>query len=1344
MKQNAGRITIWALAALLFACMALPATAATPDVMRRTLPNLRVNDITQDSLGYIWIATPSGLCRNLGNSFDVFQPEKGNDSSLPSTHIVAVLYRHPDIWVATSRGIASRDIYKNSFVRYSGEAGTEATFFNGFLTFGGRLLTYGSAGLFEIDKPTQKLRHILSLPSGQITTATTDGYDNIWLISGNILTHIDSTFKPVDQFVLPEDLSVACILPHHGSVMLGTANGLRLFDTATRSISLAASGTVLDHCEIHSMLRTDANVLLVSTRRYGELIYDFSTGECNTSSRQFNFSGLPSSDVMVGFVDRDSNVWLGTLDKGLLLAYNKYSIFNTDRTLYSAFRNIYVTSVCADRHGHIWVGTRYNGLHMYDPQTRKVVKIPMAQPEALIDHIFADGHDRIWVGTNQGIFVGPASGSDAWRAARRLASPMVSAAQDNDGNIWIGSPENGIFIYNPDLSLRKHMPGNGMRNKNIPKLIRLRSGKMLAVAYTDGLYMIDPESYEVTPLDDRYNDQWSSAIDILEGRDGNIWIGTHDNYLLRYTPRVNELKKFSDFPSQDVVAISEDNSGSLWVSTSNGLYNIDASTGARRSFRNSFTATSEPFHEKAITRAPDGSIYFGGNSGLQQVTPAIEHLQTPETPVYLTELTPLYKNLGTADSAVNPAFVRSLTLDHSNNGLCISFIGLNYGAEVQYAYMLRGYDRDWINTGEYPRAVYSNLPAGNYEFLVKTRTSGDWSEPVSLLDLEVKCAPWLHPLAITLYIIVLIALILLAIKLHIRLKLEKERMEIAEQKVIAERNIAAGKINFFNNISHELRTPLTLILAPVKHLLTNFSSMPPADIRKNLEYVNTNVQRMIHLTTQILNFREMEGETPPLAVAENDITSHLESISGLFNIYAAERGITIELLCHIREKCLWYDADNVEKMLNNLIFNAIKYTPDNGHITVRAELTRHPEYVAAPQGLYLELSVIDDGIGIDQSKSNWLFTRFKRLLPKLSQRKASGFGIGLNFVQKLADIHHGAVAGRPNGLKGMTFTVDIPAYREAYADHELASEAPQAEQQQAVLPLESGAENQKPDACAVPDETLPEKPGKPKLLVVEDQKDLAEFIADIFAVDFDVTTAANGMEGLEKARFEQPVLVVSDIMMPIMDGINMLDRIKNDPETSHIPVIILTAKSHETDQIKGFKTGADMYLSKPFSPELLVSAARSLLANVERQRRELAATAGTEDQSAVENANISELDRKFLKRLYGFIDNNLSNPELNINLLCQELCMSRTSFYRKIKELTNLTPYDMLRIFRLNRSAEMLRARKHSLGEIADLTGFSTHSHFSTLFRKHFGMTPSEYQHANAPESYSGKHKDIL
>ena len=1365
--------------------VALPSGATVADLPRRNLPNLRVNDITQDSLGYIWIATPNGLCRNLGVSFDVFLPEKNNPASLPSNNIVEVIYRHPDIWVATSRGVASRNIYSNGFVRYGSEKGPVTDFINGFLEIDNRLLVYGSGGLYEVDPVGQKLKHLYTHPGGQIVAGAVADRDKIWLMAGNTLVSLDSNMSHPRKYALPTDMVVTYMVFSNGKMFLGTSVGLRGFDPISGKVSHVAPGTVLDHCEIHSILSTDDDVLLVSTRRNGELIYDIHTGKVSTSSPQFNFSALPSSDVMVGFIDRDSNVWLGTLDQGLLLAYNKYSIFNHDRELFGAFRNKFVTTLCADPQGMVWIGTRYDGLYRYDPVTGALKSIKLPAKDVLVDHLSADSHGRIWVGTNSGLYVshGDAHG-DAVNFSR-MGSSIGTTAEDSHGNIWTGTPGDGIYVYNPDLSLRHHIAGNGMHNRNITKIIRLNSGKMLASAYTDGLYLIDPTKYTITPLDSRYQDQWTSAIDLLQGRDGRIWVGTYDNYLLSYDPKTKELRQYSDFPSQDIVALVEDSDGKIWVSSSNGLYSVNPATGDRYSYVDGLSEGNEQYHEKAVARTADGTMYFGGNSGLRQVSPARDSVAPRDIPVYLTGITPLYRDIADADSVTDPAFVRKLTLAHSNNGVVISFIGLNYGARVQYSYMLKGYDRDWIEAGEYPRAVYSNLPSGDFEFLVRTRTSGNWSKPVRLLDLEVKCAPWRHPVAIIFYVIILASLVLLAIRLHIRLKLEKERMDMAEKKVIAERNIATSKINFFNNISHELRTPLTLILAPVRYLLGNFTRMSAEDIRKNLEFVNKNVQRMLHLTTQILNFREMEGETPPLAVSTNDITSQLESIVGLFNIYAAERGVTIELVCHIREKNLWYDADSVEKMINNLLFNAIKYTPDNGHISVRAELTRHPEYIAMPEGgLYMELAVIDDGIGIDRSQSKWLFTRFRRLMAPFAQRKTPGFGIGLNFVQKLVDLHHGKIAGRPNGLKGMTFTIDIPVEKEAYAESELAPEKDTVQQDSAVPSHIDDADDSLAAEDALVDETLEDEvledepltdeelnaddltddaltddalteeelteeelteaelaeaalaeveekaaPAKHKLLIVEDQPELAEFISSIFAQEFDVIRAANGLEGAEKAHDERPAIIVSDIMMPIMDGISMLERIKNDPETSSIPVIVLTAKNSDSDKVKGFRTGADMYLSKPFSPEVLVEAVRSVLANKERQRRQLAGSAGSGD-SSVATANISEFDRRFLRRLYDYIDQNLSDPDLNINLLCRELCMSRTSFYRKVKDLTNLTPYDMLRIFRLNRSAELLRSRRYSLGEIADLTGFSTHSHFSTLFRKHFGMTPTEYLHS--------------
>lgn len=1305
------------------------AGAATVESPQRFLPNRRVNSLAQDSLGYLWIATPNGLCRNLGNSFDVFQPERNNHRSLPSTNIVSVLYLHPDIWVATSRGVASRNIYNSDFIRCADvDNRADADFFNGFINTDDNLLAYGSGGLFLIDRESKTMRHLLSLPSGQIYVGAADTDGSLWLHSGYTLTHLGRDFKPIRSYPLGSVRRITSMVCHNGQLLLGTRQGLRAFNARTGELSVAGEGSVLANCEIHSMLLTGDDNLLVSTRRDGEQILNLQTGHCSYFTNQYNFAELQSNDVMVSFVDRDSNVWLGTLDKGLLLACNKRSLFDTDRSVTGAFRDKYITALECSLDGELWIGTRYDGLHVYCPSKRFARKIDMPFPDPLVDCIFADSQNRIWVGSNYGLFVSSEHNGGSWRNAAKLPSQMVSAAEDTIGNIWTGTSDNGIYIYNPDLTLRKHLPCEGMRNKNIPIILRLESGKMLVSSYTDGLYIIDPVTYETTPLDARFNDEWASAIDMIQDRNGRIWVGTYDNCLICYDPEKKEITPYTDFLSQDAVALCEDTDGNIWASSSNGLYCIDPVSGKRRSFLNSVTATAQQFHEKAVVSMPDGSIYFGGNVGLRQVTPANERGDGRRIPVYLTGVTPLYQNFAHPDSATDPAFVRSLSLAHSNNGLCIDFVGLCYGADVEYSYMLKGYDRNWIESGGYTRAIYSNLPSGDYEFMVRTRTTGEWSEPTGLLDIEVLCAPWLHPLAITLYIILLIAAIIVAARLHIRLKFEKERMEMAEKKIANERNIATSKINFFNNISHELRTPLTLIIAPVKLLLSNFTDMSAPDIRKNLEYVNTNVQRMLHLTTQILNFREMSGETPPLQVARGDIASQLESIVGLFNIYAAERGISIELTCHIKEKGLWYDADNVEKMLNNLIFNAIKYTSDHGHIMVRAELTRHPEYVSDSHGVYMELSVIDDGIGIHQKQSGQLFTRFRRLISPFAQKRTAGFGIGLNFVKKLAEIHHGNVAGRSNGLRGMTFVINIPVEEDAYSPDEKAPDIIA----EPVLPPSRPADDDKVEEPAKPAAyTLPVTdytPVRRKLLIVEDQAELVDFLSQVFMADFDVITASNGLEGLETARAEQPDLIISDIMMPIMDGIKMIDRLKNEPETSHIPVIVLTARYREADQVEGFRTGADLYLCKPFSTEVLKSAAQSLLANVERRRREIAGSLGKNDAS-VDDSCISEFDRRFLKRLNTYIEENLTNSELNINMLCRELCMSRTSFYRKVKELTGLTPYDMLRIFRLNRSAELLRTHKYSLGEVADLTGFSTHSHFSTLFRKHFGMTPTEYLH---------------
>lgn len=1313
------------LSLLLFLAMACFQSSAV--VYKQTnLPNLRVNSITQDSLGFIWCATPNGLCRNLGTSFQVFLSEKDNPASLPSSNIQSLMYSHPDIWIATSRGVASKNIYKNVFERYVADDNETTCYFNGFLCHKESILAYGSCGLYKVNKKDKRLHLLCKFPYGEIITAICDSRDSIWLITGNMLICLGNNYKVSGKYQLPANLNVTSIAAYHNKILIGTGCGLWEFDSKNGSLSKALSGKMSSDIEIHSLLLVDDETLFVSTRKHGELICDMNTGEVSSSNNMYKLTGLPSSDIMSSFIDNNNNVWLGTLDMGLVLAYNRKSIFDIDRNLNAIFRDKSVTALASDRQNRFWIGTRYDGLFVYNPGTGTSTGIALPENNLLIEHIYIDTSDRVWVGTSRGLVVGASALAPEWESVRPLQLHMVSTTQDNDGNIWVGTSDNGIFVYNPDLSLRRHLIGNGMRNNNITNLIRMKSGNILISVYKDGLYEIDPLTYALHPLEKKYDNDWSSTIDIHQSRDGIIWICTYDHGLISYNPVTHSLRQYDRILPQGVSSVTEDSFGKIWISSSGGLYNLDPKSGLVRKFMNSTQLGDEYFHEKAVMHSSDGSLIFGSNLGLRQVSPQLDTDLYSPVPIYATSITSLFDGTDPLGGECDTPFINDLCLPHSQNSLCIDFVGLRYGTDIQYSYMLDGYDRDWVDAGANSRAVYSNLPTGSYTFRVRTRTSGNWSEPVDLLKIKVSPAPYLHPVAITAYCVLFVILMVLLVYANIRVRLQHERANLAEQKIVAERNLTAARINFFNNISHELRTPLTLILAPVQHLVNNFCRMSEKEINKNLEYISSNVQRMMHLTTQILNFREVHGETMPLAVSANNISSQLQNIVSIFNLYASERQISIELICHIGETSIWYDSDYLEKIMYNLIFNAIKYTPENGHISVRAELTKYPEYIASPSNIYLEITVTDDGIGIDRKQSKYLFARFIRLKSATRKRSAIGFGIGLNYVQKLVKMHHGMIVGKPNGRKGTTFVIDLPVDRTSFAPDEFAAETTQPLAKEELNEV-SFADSNTGLTSSDCDKEQPET-RKRVMLVVEDNKELVDFISSIFTKEFTVHSAADGLDGASKASELQPSVIISDIMMPVMDGIAMLSQLRNTPETSHIPVVILTAKNQDSDLSEGFDAGADIYLSKPFSPGVLTSAVHSVLANAELRSRRIADTAGSMDSSAICNDGISDYDRNFLHKLYDKIEKNMSNPELNINLLCQEMNMSRTSFYRKVLALTTLAPNDLLRVFRLNRAAEMLSSHRYNVGEVADLTGFSSHSYFSSLFRKHFGASPSEYE----------------
>ena len=536
------------------------------------------------------------------------------------------------------------------------------------------------------------------------------------------------------------------------------------------------------------------------------------------------------------------------------------------------------------------------------------------------------------------------------------------------------------------------------------------------------------------------------------------------------------------------------------------------------------------------------------------------------------------------------------------------------------------------------------------------------------------------------------------------------------------------KINFFTNISHELRTPLTLIYAPLKMLRESHSNFTHQQIESNLDFISNNVDRLLNLIDQLLQFRSIKNETLPLRVSYHDCVQQLTNIVKLYNIYASEKNICIEMDCTYDSLTVMYDADKLDKIINNLLMNATKYSFDNGRIIVKLNLIKdiklkNDDY----QCNYIEIKIIDNGIGIDENDFKRLFNRFTRFISPSKRDQIKGFGIGLNYVYNLVDSHKGKITAEHNATKGMTFTTYIPVSEYIYSDSERVNKQTNSKDEKEIVSKEDSFDvnhesniNNELDILEI---------DKKKILIIEDNIEMNNFITSIFGSDFEITTAFDGLNGLQRAVEIIPDIIISDVLMPYMNGYELCKEIKENKDTCHIPIILLTAKTMDEDQIKGYDQGADIYITKPFNPNILISIVNQMIARLNKQQALLIQSCGSIESKEMEDPQIelSPLDEKFLNKLYKYIEDNIANSEINVNLLGRELGYSRTNFYRKIKALTNVTPNDLLKAYRLNRAAELILKREYTLGEISEMTGFGTQSHFSSLFKKHFGVSPKDY-----------------
>lgn len=849
----------------------------------------------------------------------------------------------------------------------------------------------------------------------------------------------------------------------------------------------------------------------------------------------------------------------------------------------------------------------------------------------------------------------------------------------------------------------------------------LQNGNMLISAFYKPILEMNGNNFDVQEF--KVNpDDWKKCIKRsvyiptknYQDRKGNIWLGTVTNGLLKYDAKSRKLTTIAGISCSDISSIEEDRDGNIWVSTLYGLNKIDGKTEKVTTYNEADGVKGFQFYDRASCKLSDGTLIFGGTQGLTIFNP--QNVNTNQQISLLFETLKVHNEimLPGKNGCIEESMEESshIHLSYKQNSFSIAFSAIDYSdyKHIHYFYQMAGFDNTWIDAGNNNEAYYSNLPAGNYTFKVKM-VGNDSDNIIAEKSIQVSIAPepqnswW----AWCLYLIIMGCVGFVIYRQKMRISIEKNMVQKAKDEKEQEQRVNKMNMSFFANISHEFRTPLTMISGPVEQLCESESINKHDKLLLNI--INRSVDRMLRLVNQLLDFNKLENDTLRLHVKQTDIITEMKRIMDLFIVNTEEKGITLN--CHGLEGSylMLLDSDKLEKIINNLMSNAMKFTPRGGKIDVSFDTgtTNKGEQI-------ITITVADTGKGIPQNEVENIFKRYYQLNNQSTGTINWGTGIGLYYARSLAVLHHGDLkAGNRKDCQGAIFTVTLPTDESLYAANE---KAPLEQDQKMAFPLH--------DSQKVADKVSQDNStdNRPKILIVDDDTEVVHYLRTLLASSYRIIYRFDAESALKATREEEPSLILSDVVMPGMSGYDLCKEIKQDIQLCHIPVILVTAKTTTENQVEGLNSGADAYVTKPFTPKVLLAMINSQLTNREKTKTIL--TNATETDKNVEEV-LSPQDKLFMDELYHMMEQELANSELDVNKVTKLMHISRTKLYYKVKGLTGENPSVFFKTYKLNRAATLIVEGKYNISEIAYMTGFNTLSHFSTSFKKQFGCTPSEY-----------------
>ncbi|GAA4271206.1 two-component regulator propeller domain-containing protein [Aquimarina gracilis] len=1337
-----------------------------------------VSTIIQDHYGFVWIGTNgAGIHRYDGIEY-ISYPNTSKDALSINSRMIFCTYldKNNRLWVGTESGLSLYDREQDQFKSVRLRPDTSS--FDTHMAVssitedkeGNLFVGVFEKGLFKLNVEERVAHHIPNigfstrLKSGilNINDLKTDSNGKIYVGTNVGLKEYD----PVTQTLRPsiflsqngsqtiQEPIQSLLITKNNDIWIGTLSSGLYKVNRTEEESTQIIHVPLTTKRILSLITVPDETILCGTENDG--LFHVSNEGIVLKNYLFDKkdkNSIRSNSIWSLFLDQNERIWMGYYNSGTGVYDKLYDKFNHIESLPSKSNSLEtssVTGIVQDQSNKLWISMDGGGIDIYDPKTLEFKHINTKSTDISgltsndIQTIFVDSKENIWVGSwNSGIFL-LKKGTQRFinfntsnTSGELSSNSVLSFAEDASGKIWIGTFYGGLLSYDYENNQILHHDTKEFVQQNIHKSsirkVLVDHNNNVWVGSTTGLFKVnihDQNKYTIVSMRQKMSSRYQNSLNanhilsIYESSNNTLWIGTRGAGLCRYDQSKNKFTWYNEqygINEENVSSIIESSDGNIWISGNEGIHKIDLSENNSVHYSINDGLLSNDFNFNAVYKDEEGNLYFGSYKGIDYFDPKNIKINSSKPHLYLTGFKLFNKKVSTDDknSPLQKVISEtdSISLTHKQSVFTIEYTGINYTRpeKNQYAYYLEGLEKSWNYVGNTRSATYTNLDYGNYTFRVKAANNdGVWSD--ESLNLKITILPpwWKTNWAMFSYILLFFLGIYLLNKVTKERIKEKQLIKYEREQRLKEEELHKKKLQFFTNISHEFRTPLTLIINPLIDIIKSKTYNLPEEVKEKHFIIYKNTNRLSRLINELMDFRKLEINKLKVKAQEINIVDFVKEIVSYFSEEALNKKINLKVECDTENLIAWVDKSMIEKIIFNLLSNAFKVTPEKGEIEVRISTNAFVEVYNETIQNSFEIQVRDTGPGLEKEQLSKIFERFYQV-NNLNKWYYGGTGIGLEVVRSFVELHKGSVEVDSEINKGTVFKIVLPLGKSHFGTDEIFTDSENRDtviKEKLVLPSNTRKK------------IVDEDSKKHRLLIVEDNTELRNYLEHELRDNYKIFTATNGNEGLKQAKKEMPDIIITDVIMPEMNGFDFCSKIKTDIQTSHIPLLMLTAKTMHEDRLIGIESGADAYMSKPFDLRVLKSRLAQLLSS--RQvlfNKYFSAISDTEI-----NENTTSLDKEFIEKVLKYINESLSDPDLSVEILASQLHLSRSQFYRKIKTLTGQTANQFLRNIRLQRAKQILEKGYDNISDVCYQVGFSSPSYFTKCFKNHFGVLPTEIE----------------